>query len=186
MIHREETDSGYWKERQMIGWAHALRHLPPDTWLPKSEQQPDRNLLASLLNPEDGTNPLEWLEESHGELAAQVLLWTALDRIRSLVGCMRLPDLDGYWVSADDHRQMLANLLDLPEDVESFRKLAITHPTTVSPDLLQSVYQELRSLRRETSQRPTAQAGGDEFIPIQPLLVDPFQLAEATDPLQWI
>jgi hypothetical protein len=186
MIHREEAYPGYWKERQMVERAHALRHLPPDTRQPKSDFQPDRDLLTGLLNLEDASNPLEWLEESHGELAAQVLLWTALDCIRSFVKSIRLTDLAGARVSAVGHLQLLANLLDLSEDVESLRKLANTHPTTVSPELLRSVLQEIRSLRRETSPLPAARAGSDELIPIQPLLVDLFQLAEVTNPLQWI
>jgi hypothetical protein len=186
MIQREKTYPGYWKERQMVEQSHALRHLPPDTWLPKSDHQPDRDLLVGLLNLEDGSDPLEWLEESHGELAARVLLWIALDRIRSFVKSMRLADLAGYRVSADGHLQMLTNLLDLSEDVESLRKLANTHPTTVSTKLFRSVLQELRSLRRETSPLPTTRARSDELIQIQPLLVDLFQLAEASDQLQWI
>jgi hypothetical protein len=75
------------------------------------------------------------LEESHGELAARVLLGTALDRIRLIVKGMRLEDLAGYRVCADDHRQGLTNLFDLPENLESLRKLTDTHPTTVSTDL---------------------------------------------------
>jgi hypothetical protein len=186
MIHREKTDPGYWQERQMVARVHALRHLPPDTWLPQSDLQPDRDLLAGLLNLEDGSDPLEWLKENHGELASRVLLWTTLDRIRSIVKGMRLADLAWYRVSVEGHRHWLANLLELPEEVDSLRKIANTHPTTVSPELLQSVLQKLRSLRRETSPLPAAWAGSDELIPIQPLLVDLFQLAEATDPLQWI
>jgi hypothetical protein len=58
--------------------------------------------------------------------------------------------------------------------------------TTVSPDLLRSVYQELRSLRGDTFPLPPIREGGDDLIPIESLWVDLFQLAEAIDPLEWI
>lgn len=183
MGHREEVHLGYWKERQLVEQVRALRRLPPDTWLPTPAHQPDRDLLAGLLDV-GNTDPLRWIEERHAELAARVLLWIALDRIRSLVRGVRLAGLAGHGIPANEYRPLLANLLDLPEDAEPFRLLADTHPTTASPELLRSVFQAFHALHQGTP--PAAYVGGDEHLPIEPLLASLLQLPKTADPLQWI
>lgn len=170
-----------WEEHRLNEQVQTLRHLPPGTWLPQPHYQPDRDLLASLLHLQDEIDPLQWLKESHADLIARVLLWTALDRIRSHVQGVSLAVRAGQEIPIDDYQQWLGNLLDLPEDVEPFQRLIGTHPTTTSPELLHTVFLMLRALRK--GGQHSVEGTGDKILL---LLDDLFQLPGATDPLQWI
>jgi putative transcriptional regulator len=175
-----------WQELNMRAQVAALRHLPPETWLPKPVHLPDRELVAQLLALPDETDPFEWLQLQHGELAARVLLWKALDTLHSMVQGIPPARRTGIPLQAGKREAWLGNLLKLQEGTEPYLRMVDTHPTTISPDLLREVFGQWRALRQAGPPLPSLEIDKDEFMPLLPLLDELFRLPETSDPLQWI
>lgn len=172
-----------WEELRLAEQLVSHRHLPSNTWLPKPPHQADGELITELLHSRTESDPLQWLKENKGDYIARVLLWTALTRIRSLVQSIQLADKAGRSTSFDNYVHWLGNLLRLSEDTEPFRNLTGTHPATVSPALLRTIFQQLHMLRGRDGKKTISQITNNE---IWLLLDDLFQLPVAYDPLQRI
>lgn len=172
---------GKWDELRSIEQLVSLRHLPPNTWLPKPSFQADNKLVTDLLQVPDESDPLAWLKQNKNDLIAKLLLWTALKRIRSFIRSANLADRAGYSTPFDAYEQWMGNLLHIPEDAELFHQLKNTHPATVSSELLRSSFQELHTLRGRNGGKTLRETTNNE---IWFLLDDLFQQPETADPLQ--
>lgn len=172
-----------WEELRLAEQLVSLRHLPPNTWLPKPLHQADDELITALLQLRAESDPLEWLRQNRRDYIAKVLLWTALARIRSLVQGIQLADKAGRSTSFDNYAHWLGNLLSLSEDAEPLRRLRGTHPATVSLTLLRDVFQQIHRLRGRDGDKRLAQITTNEILL---LLDDLFQLPVTSDPLQRI
>lgn len=171
-----------WVERWLVEQIRTLRYLPSDTQLKEPYNQQERDLLIELRDLPERTDPILWLKESHGDLIARLLLWTALNRVRLLVQGRQRAIRVGQIASGSDYAYWLGNLLNLPEDADPFRQLADTHPITTSPELLHDVFYKLRALRAHSGEL-TGKVSSDEILQ---LLDHLFQLPEQIDPLQRI
>ncbi len=175
-----------WAALNMRAQVIALRHLPPETWLPKPVHLPDRELVAQLLALPDEADPFQWLQFHHSELAARVLLWKALDTLHSLVRGIPLARRTGIPLQAGKRESWLGNLLELEEGAEPYLAMVDSHPTTISPDLLREVFSQWRRLRQAGPPLPHLESTSEDLMPLLPLLDELFRLPETSDPLQWI
>lgn len=176
-------EPGNWEKYRLVGQLRALRHLPPGTQLLQPDIQRDQDLLAALLRLQDEVDPVEWLKENHSDLIACMLLWTALNEVRSLLQSISLAAKAGHTAAIDRYRQWLGNLLNLPEDAAPVQQLMEMHPTTTPPELLRTVFQLLRAVRQGSSATSAVEIADDAIL----LLLDElFQSSEIEDPLQWI
>lgn len=171
-----------WAERWLVEQIRTLRYLPPDTQLKEPHDRQEWNLLIGLRDLPEGADPLLWLKESHGNLIARLLLWTALNRTKLLVQGIQRAIRAGQIASSNDYARWLGNLLNLPEDADPFRQLADAHPITTSPELLRDIFYKLRALRAHSGEL-TGKVSSDEILQ---LLDHLFQLPEQIDPLQRI
>lgn len=172
-----------WEKHRLIAQVQALRHLPPNTWLPEL-RQPDQDVLNRLLHLSDETDLLVWLEEKHSDLIARVLLWTVFDRLRLYLHGVHRAVQAGQTTIADQRQERIDELLTLPEVREQLRQLAGTHPITIDAESLYAGWQILRNSYQKIAIEAGKETTSDEIW--RTALNELFRLPEGADPLQWI
>ena len=160
----------WWERQRLVEELRALRRLPPGTQLNNPRFQIDRELFDNLLHLDDTRDPLLWLVHEQSELIARVLLWSALDRGRSLS--------EGLVARAQAERG--PSVQSTPFSTE----LAQTHPTVATSDQLLAAVRAFRVFGLAT-QLPSFMdlLRGDE---VAALLPDLLTLSDRDDVLTWL
>lgn len=167
------------ENRRMIEKIIALRHLPPDTTLPEHPDLSANPLLIDLLQLPDETDPFKWLQKEHSALISRALVWDALNQLNSIVRAASLAASTGY-AEANAIKRTRTWLGTLSVEMTStLLKLRNTSPTSVSGELLQQVYMDLREGWKGPERGLVVDSG---LLFIEKL----FSLDAKDDPLEWI
>ena len=168
------------QDQRLLERLHALRHLPPNTSLPRITVRADQRLLGDLLRLPKNMDVLAWLHTKAKRRVSTIALRLALQEIgstcRSLAKSSR-EEIDEY------HYHLLGGLLNLPEADLPFHQLKMVEENNNIEDLLRHLFYQIQLLRwRDINLSPFFQAKHerDQFF------IDLMQLPLGSDPLWWL